>query len=42
MRGRKMRGWLRFDTDDVHTKRDLKRCVDRGMGYARSLPVKVS
>ena len=40
MRGREMPGWLRVDTDDVKTKRQLEAWVARGVGYARSLPPK--
>ncbi len=40
MRGRPMRGWLRIDTKDVSTKRELKKWVQRGATYARSLPAK--
>jgi TfoX/Sxy family transcriptional regulator of competence genes len=40
MRGRAMDGWLRVDSDGVRTKRDLKRWVDVGVRYARSLPPK--
>src|SRR5205085_7937669 len=40
MRGRDMPGWLRVDTDDVKTKRQLEVWVARGVGYARSLPPK--
>jgi TfoX/Sxy family transcriptional regulator of competence genes len=40
MRGREMRGWLRVDAEDVRTKRQLAAWVDRGVGYARSLPPK--
>jgi hypothetical protein len=40
MRGRAMDGWLRVDADGVRTKRDLKRWVDVGVKYARSLPPK--
>jgi TfoX/Sxy family transcriptional regulator of competence genes len=40
MRGRPMRGWLRIDAEDVGTKRELKRWVERGTTYARSLPAK--
>jgi TfoX/Sxy family transcriptional regulator of competence genes len=40
MRGREMPGWLRVDTDDVKTKRQLEVWVQRGVGYARSLPPK--
>jgi TfoX/Sxy family transcriptional regulator of competence genes len=40
MRGRRMRGWLRVDLDDVRTKRQLAKWVERGVAYARSLPAK--
>ena len=40
MRGKEMRGWLRVDADDVKTKRALAPWVERGVGYARSLPAK--
>ena len=40
MRGRAMDGWLRIDADGVRTKRELKRWVDVGVKYARSLPPK--
>jgi hypothetical protein len=40
MRGREMDGWLRIDPHGVTTKRQLKRWVARGVGYARSLPPK--
>ncbi len=40
MRGREMQGWLRVDTDDVATKRELAQWVERGAAYARSLPAK--
>ena len=40
MRGREMRGWLRVDTDDLGTKRELATWVERGTAYARSLPPK--
>ena len=40
MRGRQMQGWLRVDSDDVRTKRELAAWVKRGVTYARSLPVK--
>jgi TfoX/Sxy family transcriptional regulator of competence genes len=40
MRGRAMTGWLRVDTEDVRTKRQLARWVDLGTAYAGSLPVK--
>jgi len=40
MRGREMDGWLYVDVDDVRTKRQLATWVERGAGYARSLPAK--
>ena len=40
MRGRQMAGWLRVDTDDVGTKRQLAKWVTLGTTYARSLPPK--
>ena len=40
MRGRQMQGWLRVDSADVRTKRQLAKWVERGMTYARSLPAK--
>jgi TfoX/Sxy family transcriptional regulator of competence genes len=40
MRGREMYGWLRVDSDDVRTKRDLTRWIKVGTTYARSLPAK--
>ena len=40
MRGRQMPGWLRVDAEDVRTKRELAKWVERGSGYARSLPAK--
>jgi TfoX/Sxy family transcriptional regulator of competence genes len=40
MRGREMPGWLRVDTENVKTKRQLEVWVARGVGYARSLPPK--
>ena len=40
MRGRAMQGWLRVDTGDVRTKRQLARWVAQGITYARSLPAK--
>jgi TfoX/Sxy family transcriptional regulator of competence genes len=40
MRGRQMQGWLRVDTEDVPTKRQLARWVRIGANYARSLPPK--
>lgn len=40
MRGRPMAGWLRVETDDVRTKRQLAKWVNLGTTYARSLPPK--
>jgi hypothetical protein len=40
MRGRQMRGWVRVDSDDVRTKRQLAKWVGLGTTYARSLPSK--
>ena len=40
MRGRPMQGWLRVDTEDVRTRRQLARWVNMGVAYARSLPAK--
>jgi TfoX/Sxy family transcriptional regulator of competence genes len=40
MRGRAMAGWLRVDAEHVREKRQLARWVERGAGYARSLPAK--
>ena len=41
MRGRELAGWLRVDTEGVHTKRQLEPWVRRGVAYARSLPASV-
>ena len=40
MRGREMAGWLRVDAGDVQTEPELKRWVELGAAYARSLPKK--
>jgi hypothetical protein len=40
MRGRQMRGWLRIDSDDVRTERQLAKWVSLGATHARSLPTK--
>ena len=40
MGGRRMRGWLRVDSQDVRTKRELAKWVELGTQYARSLPAK--
>lgn len=38
MRGRKLRGWLRVDAEDVRRRSELARWVELGTTYARSLP----
>jgi TfoX N-terminal domain len=40
MRGRAMDGWLRVTEDGVTSDEALKTWVDRGVGFARSLPPK--
>ena len=40
MRGRSMDGWLRVDPSAVDDDADLRRWVERGLDYARSLPPK--
>jgi len=40
MRGREMDGWLRVDAQAVETDDDLRRWVDHGVTYARSLAPK--
>jgi len=40
MRGREMPGWLRVADEGVRTKVQLKPWVERGVGYAKSLPPK--
>ena len=40
MRGRQMSGWLRVDAEDVAAEAELAAWVERGVGYARSLPRK--
>ena len=40
MRGREMNGWLRVTADGVRTRDELAPWVQRGVGYARSLPPK--
>jgi TfoX/Sxy family transcriptional regulator of competence genes len=42
MRGRTMSGWLRVGAEHVATKKQLGPWVERGIGYARSLPPKKS
>ena len=38
MRGRAMDGWLRVDAAAVESDAELAGWVERGVGYARSLP----
>ena len=40
MRGRAMTGWLRVTTAAVATDDALRRWVDRGLAYVRTLPPK--
>jgi hypothetical protein len=40
MRGRAMDGWLRVDPEAVGTDDELRRWVELGVTYARSLPPK--
>jgi TfoX/Sxy family transcriptional regulator of competence genes len=40
MRGKEMPGWLRVNADDVAADSALAEWVERGVGYARSLPAK--
>lgn len=40
MRGRAMKGWLRVESDDLTTKRQLVRWVELATIHARSLPPK--
>lgn len=40
MRGRPMRGWLRVDSEQLRTRRQLAKWVELGAAYARSLPAK--
>lgn len=40
MRERPMKGWLRVDASIVEGEDDLREWVERGAGYARSLPPK--
>jgi len=40
MRGKQMAGWLRVPTGDVASDEALGEWVERGVGYARSLPAK--
>lgn len=40
MRGRPMTGWLRVSSEDLRTDDELMPWVQRGTGYARTLPAK--
>jgi hypothetical protein len=40
MRGREMNGWLRVAAADVRERRQLARWIERGVGYAETLPKK--
>jgi hypothetical protein len=40
MRGKAMDGWLRVESEGLDSEADLRRWVDVGVGYARSLPPK--
>ncbi len=40
MRGRSLAGWLRVDTPEVVDDNALAEWVERGVGYAASLPAK--
>ena len=40
MRGRSMSGWLRLDAEDVRTAPQLRKWVELGTAYARSLSPK--
>ena len=40
MRGREMRGWLRVDSQHLRNDEQLRKWVDLGTTYARSLPTK--
>ncbi len=40
MRGREMNGWLFIDANSTTADDELVRWIDRGVGYARSLPPK--
>ena len=42
MRGRPMQGWLRVDSDDLRTKRQLEKWVKLSSAYASALPPKKS
>ncbi|HZT92288.1 MAG TPA: TfoX/Sxy family protein [Gaiellaceae bacterium] len=40
MRGRSMPGWLRVGAEHVRSASELRRWVDRGVAFARTLPPK--
>ena len=40
MRGKPMKGWLRLESEEVRTKKQLTAWVRRGVDYAGSLPPK--
>jgi TfoX/Sxy family transcriptional regulator of competence genes len=40
MRGRQLQGWLRVGPEDLRSKPQLAKWVERGTTYARSLPAK--
>jgi TfoX/Sxy family transcriptional regulator of competence genes len=40
MRGRSMQGWLRVDAEDVASEPRLRKWIELGTTYARSLPAK--
>ncbi|MGN6754667.1 MAG: TfoX/Sxy family protein [Intrasporangium sp.] len=40
MQGRAMDGWLRVDDEAITSDEDLRRWIDVGVAYARSLPPK--
>jgi TfoX/Sxy family transcriptional regulator of competence genes len=40
MRGLEMDGWLRVDAEVLETDDELRRWVNHGVAYARSLPTK--
>jgi hypothetical protein len=40
MAGRETRGWVRVGADGLRTTRQLRAWVDRGVGYAKTLPPK--
>jgi len=40
MRGKRMQGWLRVDSENVGSEQELAKWVEVGTSYARSLPAK--